>query len=173
VPAFQQFCNDIYAAASAKVQGWTKKPDKPDPNVSKGVDAVTSKLPDKNAPKPDVKPIVPDVKPEPKVEIKPEPKPEPKVEIKPEPKPEPKVENPVIPVPPPVITPPAPPKPKLTEDQAAEKVRTLWRQALTAEANGDWNAAVSAYEEIKTLQSSVWPAGLDLRLNDAKSHLRK
>jgi hypothetical protein len=178
VPAVKSGVDNAYAASEAKVKQWVanaQSPSSEDKKVNEAVDRMTSVPPKDPAPKETPKsttPAIPptEVKPvEPPPVVKNEVKQEPKIEkppvVKDEPKPEVKVETAVIPPPPP------PPK-KLTDDQAAEQVRKLWRQAMDCESRNDWAGAVSAYEEIKTLPAKVWPAPLDMRLSSAKAQLR-
>ena len=56
-------------------------------------------------------------------------------------------------------------------DQAYDLSRKLWRQALDAESQGNWAAAVGAFEQIKALPPKAWPNSLDMRMNEAKAKL--
>lgn len=49
-----------------------------------------------------------------------------------------------------------------------EQARTLWRQAIDAEASRDFASAARLYGQIKDLPREAWPAGLDLRLKRAQ-----
>lgn len=53
-----------------------------------------------------------------------------------------------------------------------EESRRLWREAMDAEARGDWAGAVRKYEAIKKLPPTAWMEGVDLRLSRAKEKLR-
>ncbi len=53
-------------------------------------------------------------------------------------------------------------------DELISLSRKLWRQAIDAEARGEWAEAVSLYEQIKRLPAAAWPSGIDIRLNDAR-----
>lgn len=73
-----------------------------------------------------------------------------------------------------VETPPAAPEIKAPTAPAAvdpsaalDQARTLWRQAIDAEARQDFSGATKLYEQIKRLPSDAWPAGLQLRLDYA------
>jgi hypothetical protein len=82
------------------------------------------------------------------------------------------------PAPAPVVeTPKTDPEPTLNEptdpDEVIQQARILWRNAITAEANGDYALAVKYYEQIKKLPPVAWPGGLDLRLEDARRRLRR
>jgi len=104
--------------------------------------------------------------------------------------PAPKVEPPVVETPKPQPAPePAPkaesPKPEPAQPEAQpaqnepadpdamiQQARILWRNAISAEANGDYVQAVRCYEQIKKMPPVAWPGGLDLRMEDARRHLK-
>ena len=69
------------------------------------------------------------------------------------------------------------PEPAINEptdpDEMIQQARILWRNAITAEANGDYALAVKYYEQIKKLPPVAWPGGLDLRMEDARRHLKR
>ncbi len=54
-----------------------------------------------------------------------------------------------------------------------EQARTLWRKAIDAEGNQDFVEAVKCYEKIKKLPADVQPAGLEVRLAQAKKQTPK
>jgi hypothetical protein len=56
------------------------------------------------------------------------------------------------------------------EDRNASinEVRTLYRAAIDAEANGDFPTAVKKYQEIKNYPVELWPGDLELRLKLAR-----
>ncbi|MCC6424393.1 MAG: hypothetical protein IT447_13025, partial [Phycisphaerales bacterium] len=92
--------------------------------------------------------------------------------------PAPKHDTPVAQTPAPKVEPPkTEPEPTLNDpsdpDEVIQQARILWRNAITAEANGDYALAVKYYEQIKKLPPVAWPGGLDLRLEDARRHLRR
>lgn len=58
-------------------------------------------------------------------------------------------------------------------DAMIQQARTLWRNAISAEADGDYAQAVRYYEQIKKLPPVAWPGGLDLRLESARRHLKR
>jgi hypothetical protein len=56
----------------------------------------------------------------------------------------------------------------MSEEQAMDTARSLWRQAIDAEGREDFAAAVRYYEQIKKLPQSAWPGGLQFSLEYAK-----
>lgn len=58
-------------------------------------------------------------------------------------------------------------------DEMIQQARILWRNAISAEAGGDYALAVRYYEQIKKLPPIAWPGGLDLRLESARRHLKR
>ncbi len=73
----------------------------------------------------------------------------------------------------PVASPPssAPPSVYATDD-LYERVREHWRNALDAEAMQDFPEAIQHYQQIQKLPKSVWPANLELRLQQARKQVR-
>lgn len=67
-----------------------------------------------------------------------------------------------------VETPPPVPVAPMDDNTAIETARSLWSQAIDAEARQDFAAAVSCYEKIQKLQSKAWPGGLQIRLDMAR-----
>jgi hypothetical protein len=65
----------------------------------------------------------------------------------------------------------APSTPEFTGDPL-EQARSLWVKAIDAQAAGDYRAAVRYYEQIKQLPPTVWPAGLEFRLEAAREHVK-
>ena len=57
---------------------------------------------------------------------------------------------------------------QINEDDPA----MLWNAGLNAESNGNFVAAVRAYERIQSLPSSQWPAQLNTRLQLARKELK-
>lgn len=53
-------------------------------------------------------------------------------------------------------------------ERAIEEARTLWGQAIDAEARQDFAAAVRCYEQIKQLPQGAWPGGLQVSLDLAR-----
>ena len=49
-----------------------------------------------------------------------------------------------------------------------DQARTLYRQAIDAEAKRDANEAVRLYEKVKRLPREVWPGDLEIRLERAR-----
>ena len=73
---------------------------------------------------------------------------------------------PVVPVPPasqPVVTPETPGNLPLPAEQAM----ALWSQGIAAQEQEDFALAVEKFQAIKKLPQSVWPMGLELRLEMA------
>ena len=96
----------------------------------------------------------------------------------PAPPPAPVVETPV-PKPPPTVAPDpvvaATAKPQAVQLPAGDpetQARTLWRQAIDAEANQDFLEAVQCYDLIKKLPEDVQPPGIDVRLKMARKQLK-
>lgn len=56
---------------------------------------------------------------------------------------------------------------------AIEQARSLWKQAIDAEAAQDFVTAARIYQQIKTLPPEAWPAGLQLRLDNAQNRSRQ
>src|SRR5579859_2294536 len=54
-----------------------------------------------------------------------------------------------------------------------DDVRKLYREAIDAEGNGDYTAAVKKYEQIKEFSRDLWPRDLDLRLTQARSQVHQ
>ena len=76
------------------------------------------------------------------------------------------VAPPVVPVPPasqPAVTPETPGDLPLPAEQAM----TLWSQGIAAQEQGNFALAVQKFQAIKKLPQSVWPMGLELRLEMA------
>lgn len=95
--------------------------------------------------------------------------------VSPAPRIEPLRNRPVAAAPPPpqqpVSQPPPQPAP-IDPAVAADEARTLWRQAIDAEARQDFAAAVQHYEQIKKLPRSAWPGGLEINLDLARQRLK-
>jgi hypothetical protein len=64
-----------------------------------------------------------------------------------------------------------PPRPA-ARDGGLDDVRTLYRAAIDAEAQGDYSTAVKKYEQIKEYSKDLWPRDLDLRLKLAREQMR-
>jgi hypothetical protein len=80
---------------------------------------------------------------------------------------------PIAVTPAPQPPPQAPPQPAPIDPAvAADEARTLWRQAIDAEARQDFAAAVRHYEQIKRLPKSAWPGGLEINLELARQRLK-
>lgn len=52
--------------------------------------------------------------------------------------------------------------------EALRASRRLWREALDADARGDYATAVKIYEQIQALPPEVWPGGLQVNLKLAR-----
>ena len=53
----------------------------------------------------------------------------------------------------------------MSTDDAINTARTLWSQAIDAEARQDWPTAVQCYQQIKKLPQTAWPGGLQISLD--------
>lgn len=76
------------------------------------------------------------------------------------------------PQPAPAVAAPMPAEPAVSEAEMISRVRSLWSAAIDAEGDGDYAKAVRNYEQIRKLPRTVWPGGLDIRLNEARKHVR-
>jgi len=122
------------------------QPDEPTPPSSSSENRPTATVP----------PAAPKSEPPISETPKPQPIPEPMSKVEaPKPEPEPAINEPTDP------------------DEMIQQARILWRNAITAEANGDYALAVKYYEQIKKLPPVAWPGGLDLRMEDARRHLKR
>lgn len=60
-----------------------------------------------------------------------------------------------------------------TDSEAAiDQARTLWGQAIDAEARQDFGSAVNLYEQIRQLPNDAWPGGLQINLDLARKRLQ-
>ena len=103
--------------------------------------------------------------------------PKPKLEVAPT-MPPPVQKPATVPVPVVVVVPAAPRAPEappvsvVVVGDPVDQARSLWRKAIDAEANQDFALAVKCYEQIKKLPDDVQPAGLEVRLEQARKQTK-